>query len=383
MECVSYLSTKLSYRDATETANRLFHRLPEQEIKLRTLSDGIQRVGTEIVDTLMEETHRILSDNGFNPETGLPLETTILSSNVTGAVDPGNPSSAYANIQKAIDRINAVREEKIPFTAEEFQPQIEADPEHCVYISIDDIGVKRQKDSRGDGSVRDTKFVENTNVHIQYGDFSYVITAVGMDKVFLAILAFLLQNDLLKYELIFLTDGARDIKNRIESFFAFHPHTTILDWFHLKKKCMELLSMGMRGKDKRNTTLEKLLRYLWVGDIPSAKQYLVSLPPSSIKNQKWINEIVSYLDRKQDTITCYAIRAELNLRNSSNPVEKANDLLVAQRQKHNGMAWTPNGSGTLASIQMIYQNNQADLWFREKKILFFTESTVGDGKLCA
>lgn len=331
----------------------------------------------------MEETHRILSDNGFNPETGMPLETTILSDNVTGAADRGDTSSAVANIQKAIDTINSVREEKIPFTAEEFQPQIETTPEHCVYISIDDIGVKRQKDSRGGDSVRDTKFVENTDAHIQYGDVSYVITAVGMDKVFLAILAFLFQNDLLKYELIFFTDGARDIKNRIESFFAFHPHTTILDWFHLKKKCMELLSMGMRGKDKRNAALEKLLRYLWVGDVPSAKQYLASLPSSSIKNQKWIDETVSYLERKKDTITCYAVRAELNLRNSSNPVEKANDLLVAQRQKHNGMAWTPGGSGALASIQMIYQNNQAELWFREKKSIFFTASTSEAEKLCA
>ena len=49
--------------------------------------------------------------------------------------------------------------------------------------------------------------------------------------------------------------------------FPFHPYTVILDWYHLKKKCQELLSMAVKGKDMRNKTLEKLLRILWVGDV--------------------------------------------------------------------------------------------------------------------
>lgn len=77
-----------------------------------------------------------------------------------------------------------------------------------------------------------------------------------------------------------------------------------------------------------------------------------------------------------ETITTVAepLRAKLNLRNSSNPVEKANDLLIAQRQKHNGMSWSPNGSGALAALQMIYLNHQQDLWFRKKELYLFTPS---------
>ena len=55
-------------------------------------------------------------------------------------------------------------------------------------------------------------------------------------------------------------------------------------------------------------------------------------------------------------IKCYVVRAKLGLRNSSNPIEKENDILVAQRQKHNGMSWSKNGSGSLASIKMVFQN---------------------------
>ena len=28
--------------------------------------------------------------------------------------------------------------------------------------------------------------------------------------------------------------------------FPFHPYTVILDWYHLKKKCQELLSMAVK-----------------------------------------------------------------------------------------------------------------------------------------
>ena len=86
-----------------------------------------------------------------------------------------------------------------------------------------------------------------------------------------------------------------------------------------------------------------------------------------------------YLERKRAGITCYAVRKKLGLRNSSNPVEKANDLLVARRQKHNGMSWTPHGSGALAAIEMLYENEQAVLWFRNKQLSFL----MPDEKQCA
>ena len=115
--------------------------------------------------------------------------------------------------------------------------------------------------------------------------------------------------------------------------------------------------MAVKGKDMRNKTLEKLLRILWVGDVKNAVSYLESLPSPVIKNQKWLDEQINYLKRKESSITCYAVRAGLGLRNSSNPVEKENDMLVAQRQKHNGMSWSKHGSSALAAIEMVYQNN--------------------------
>lgn len=363
------MCTKLSYRTAADTLNRFLHRTGGEAVKLKTLSDSMQRIGREISEKLASVTERNLAACGFNSETGLPLEGAVLSQNFTEPISAERTRQDLEDLQCMINAINDSREEVIPFSADEVQ--IESSSDNCVYLSVDDIGVKHQKKSRAEGSEREYKFVENTVAHIQYGENTYVLTAIGMRNAFKAILAFLLANNLLTKNLIFLTDGAKDIKSHIEAVFSFHGYSIILDWYHLKKKCMELLSMAIRGKDKRNTVLEKLLRFLWAGNVSGAKSYLAALPDSDIKNHKWLEELPAYLDRKGDAITCYILRDKLGLRNSSNPVEKANDLLVAQRQKHNGMAWSPQGSGALAAIEMIYQNDQADIWFKKKELPLF------------
>lgn len=205
-----------------------------------------------------------------------------------------------------------------------------------------------------------------------------------MKNAMKAMLAFLVSNRLLQNKLVFFTDGARNIKSSIEEMFRFHPYTAILDWYHLKKKYQELLSMALKGKEMRNKALEKLLRTLWVGDVQSAISYLGSLPDSMIKSQKWLDEQINYLKRKEYGITCYVVRAELGLRNSSNPVEKENDLLVARRQKHNGMSWSKNGSSALAAIEMVYQNGYEDIWFQHGRISFVMPGRETDPlNLCA
>lgn len=309
---------------------------------------------------------------GFDDESGLPLEGVVLSDNITTAAVAQCAQQGKPEINEVIAAVNDSRDEKIPFSAAEIK--IESVPEECVYVSIDDIGVKHQKDSRKEGSIRDYKYVENTVAHIQYGDESYILTGIGMRNVFKSVLAFLLMNNLLSRELVFLTDGAQDLRSHIRSVFQFRPYTVILDWFHLKKRCQEWLSMAIRGKDRRNAILEKMLRYLWVGDVTSASEYLLSLDPADIRNRKWLDNLIGYFEKKGDAITCYALRAKLGIRNSSNPVEKANDLAVAQRQKHNGMAWSPNGSGALAALQMIYLNHQSELWFHKKELHLFSPS---------
>ena len=71
-----------------------------------------------------------------------------------------------------------------------------------------------------------------------------------------------------------------------------------------------------------------------------------------------------------ENVTCYALRRELNLRISSNRVEKANDIVVATRQKHNGMSWSKSGSGALAIITAARINGELEKWMATGEVEF-------------
>ncbi len=61
---------------------------------------------------------------------------------------------------------------------------------------------------------------------------------------------------------------------------------------------------------------------------------------------------------------------------------KENDILVARRQKHNGMSWSKTGSGALAAIKMVFENGEADMWFQKNQIPFMMHQEL-EPDLCA
>jgi|LSQX01.3.fsa_nt_gb hypothetical protein len=89
-----------------------------------------------------------------------------------------------------------------------------------------------------------------------------------------------------------------------------------------------------------------------------------------IKSKGAIEGLINYFDRNWSYIPCYALRKKLGLRNSSNRVEKVNDLTVTERQKHNGMSWSKSGSSSLASIVILHQNGEQINWLLKKEIEF-------------
>jgi hypothetical protein len=80
--------------------------------------------------------------------------------------------------------------------------------------------------------------------------------------------------------------------------------------------------------------------------------------------------LIKYLYRNQDCIPCYALRKKLGLRISSNAVEKANDLVVSNRQKHNGMSWSTDGSTSLATLTTVQRNGEDSNWLLKRDIRF-------------
>ena len=128
--------------------------------------------------------------------------------------------------------------------------------------------------------------------------------------------------------------------------------------------------MAMKGRVFRNDVLDRLLPLLWHGLTDKAIALLEELDPSQIKNQSVAEKLVQYLHRNKPYIPCYAIRKQIGLPNSSNIGEKMNDLVVSDRQKHNGMSWSKPGSVALASITALKRNKEANRWFEERELEF-------------
>ena len=184
----------------------------------------------------------------------------------------------------------------------------------------------------------------------------------------------LLANDLLDSTAIeFFVDGARTLHAAITEHFAGwlrQPVRLILDWYHLRKKCAELLSRALRGRHRRNAVLDDLLPFLWLGNVDEAIAYLRDVPEGHVKSADRLAQLQAYLDRNRKHIPCYALRHALDLRNSSNLGEKANDLVVATRQKHHGMSWSRRGSVALATLTAVHRNTGLENWCRDRTVSF-------------
>ena len=352
------IGASLSYHNGLVLLNRLQHRNTDTVIKFRTYRDYCERTGNRLEEHLEKEAGGILSKYHFDAETGKPAGEL--------AADLRESGRAYENdetIDSAIEAINAGRpqEERIKTSTW----QIERKDQTC-YISMDDIGVKHQKEHRIGNGKKNGVYVWNTVAHIEAGNGSHTVTGVGMKKTFMFVLAYLLKRNLLAGKtLVFFTDGAKNIFANIGEIFSFHPYTIVLDWFHLKKRCQEYLSMSIKGKEKRNDILQKVLRILWVGNVDEAIAYLQGLDTDILRLKNRIEDLCQYIEKHREHIPPYALRAKLELRNSSNRVEKANDIVVAHRQKHNGMSWSTSGSGALAQISAFMANDELHSWLNE------------------
>jgi len=248
-----------------------------------------------------------------------------------------------------------------------------------VNISSDEVGVKRQTENRPREEGRaQPKRVENTVIHIETANetvnhnvassSSYILNSSSVSGAFRLLLGFLCINGLLGRTIVFFADGARNLNTAIANMFSFANIKIILDWYHLRKKMEETLSLICNNRAYRNEMLQKTMPLLWRGDVDGAIIMLKSIDMGMVKNSGSLNYLIGYLERVRANIPNYMLRAALGLRNSSNRGEKANDLIVSNRQKHNGMSWSDAGSITFASVSAIQYNDELDNWINNRTL---------------
>jgi hypothetical protein len=364
-----YLSCENSFRKSAKMLNRVRWQEAEKEISHRTLANIVEMEGAKARDHIDKKAEEILIKNDFNEE-GKPTATVLKKYKA-----PEMSFIPEHKVFEAIETYNEGKPKDLQIELTDLHESYES-PEMSVNISMDDVGAKKQKESdRNKYSKHKRKgtreYVKNTVIHIQNNNNSYVINAASISQALKWLVAFMLNNLLFNAGMIvFYVDGADDLRSGIRRLFQWIPYKVILDWYHLKKKCEQRLSMGIKGTINRNMVLDEVLTYLWIGRVDSAVLYLRGLDPKMIKNFEEIEKLIAYFDRNWSYIPCYALRKALRLRNSSNRGEKSNHLTVSDRQKHNGMSWSKDGSVSLATVTALHLNNEQDNWIKNREIKF-------------
>ena len=233
----------------------------------------------------------------------------------------------------------------------------EASPE--VILMMDDVGVKAQKPQKKVARTdKDAKRLDTTVVLIQDTKANYHYATKGISKqgeTIYSIEQAIIDKvcELHKVEvplpIVAITDGARSIRLTLQSIFGLSV-CIILDWYHLQLKVKNLMSMIAVNKKDKELHISELKLLLWNGNAPEAMIYIDNI--RDVKNIEKKQELRDYLEKHQVEIINYGLRQASKKTIGSGRVEKANDLIIAHRQKKKGMAWSRTGSSSLAIIRV-------------------------------
>jgi hypothetical protein len=345
--------TQMSMRAATDYLNRIRNQ-DDPSIRTTTLRNRLEREGEDISAAINNIAEQELSSVDYNNLQALPPK----NEDTDGISRSLNPEK----VEQAAKEIGI----------SEFDPNTLENPECTINLSVDEVCVKGQKAHRPlqEGEKKIIQ-ISKTITHIQSLVGFYIVFGCSILSNLRLVAAFLVKNSLLNNnQLVFYTDGARQIHTCIEQIFSGTDYKIILDWYHLKKKFKDLGSMAFKGKELRNEFINSISPALWRGDVDAALALIENVDRSKVKNFTYLEKLSTYLIRNRDYIPCYALRKKLGLRNSSNRGEKANDSVIAKRQKHKGMSWSNEGCSSLAAITCLQVNGELNDWVYNKTIPF-------------
>jgi hypothetical protein len=234
-----------------------------------------------------------------------------------------------------------------------------------VILMMDDVGVKAQKPHKNtERSADDPKRLDTTVVLVQDKVQNYHYATKGIDKtgktiydIERAIIDKVCQFHQIEkpIPLVAITDGARSIRLILAAIFG-NLVCIILDWYHLQVKIKSLMTMIAANKEDKELYVNDLKSLLWGGKVEEAISYIDKM--SLVRNKGKQKELRDYLEKHRKEIINYGLRQAAGKTIGSGRAEKANDLVVAHRQKKKGMAWARSGSSALAIIKVQRINKQ-------------------------
>lgn len=358
-----------------------------QQVSLsgRSLQDMVVAEGKRLQSVLEGKRLDILKTYGI----AYTRDKTQVSKQTKAAVAQWHYMES-SKVQAAYEVVKSKCSEEI-FSKLQVDLRAYENPEQTINISNDDVGVKAQKlvrkeltdrilekeqqavtNPRANGRKvhKKRKYVYQNVTHFEHRGKTYKIIGAGLRTQLNSITAFLLHNNGLKNNWTFYLDGQRIINESIAYRFGWRKIDMILDWYHLDKKINKQLFRAVKCCDQRDKLMQRLKKWAWYGLVDEAISCIQNIKADILKNKEEQQVLIGYFERNRNYIKCYAVRKVLGLRLSSNQVEKANDELVAARQKKNGMSFTRNGSYSLAVIKSLELNQERERWIKTQDMEF-------------
>ncbi|MCP4142997.1 MAG: hypothetical protein GY755_22360, partial [Chloroflexi bacterium] len=251
---MTYGDTDKSFRKTTFLLNRIRHQ-ENGGTSWRTLRENTVKEGGAVLEHMSEISARTFCEAEFS-ENG-----TWHGSEYAGI---GPATLPVGTLAKAVEKHGDVTIDDVLNNLVCFE-----DPALSVNIAIDDVIVKKQKETRedtGGEEERKRKYVHNTIARVENGGRSYTLNGNNTFQTLLFITALILRSGLLGLRFQFFTDGHTVLNQSILKQFCWYGNMgIILDWYHLGKKCKEKLSLAMKGRVLRNETLRIIMPLLWYG----------------------------------------------------------------------------------------------------------------------
>jgi hypothetical protein len=257
------------------------------------------------------------------------------------------------------DRVRAARRADATRTMEDLRhlgPALEADQ---VLVTVDEVLTRKPTPHRF-WELRTARVVSAQGYRYLSGEGQIFLQQL-LVVVLLAVGA--------RRSLLLIADGARAIRAFFtETLVPIPNKTMILDWYHLQQKCMDLSSRICRGKAARAHFLWRLYRRLWRGDVPAAVALLEAYRPHT-RNTAMLETLIVYLQAREAWIPNYRQRRMAQQYVGSGHVEKANDLIVARRQKRRSLQWSWETSDALAALRTLMLNGGWERYWQQRQVL--------------
>ena len=170
---------------------------------------------------------------------------------------------------------------------------------------------------------------------------------------------------------VFVADGARWLRDFCAATRAPRGATLLLDWYHLPHRCYQVATQVCRDKPTRVRFLGTLGRLLWHGDvdgaIAAAEEFRAAAKaPPDPRRPAPLDEWITYREARRASIPCYRERHRQCPYIGSGQAEKANDLLVARRQKNQGMHWSEETRVALMRLRTLRLNGAWDRYWQQQ-----------------